>query len=480
MASAAHILIVDDEPRMRTSLRTILESAGYSVDEAGGMKAALESAGRQPFDLALLDLSLRDGCGLEVVEPLAEMCPDAPVVVLTGFASTDSAITSLRKGVFDFLRKPAEPEDLLRTIERALEHRNLQKEKEQLRKELTVSQERYQFLVQSSPDIIYTLDAQGRFSFISDAARALLGREPASLLGRSYAQIISRQDRELARFLFNERRSVPRRPGGIELHLQPSTTAGEELSSLVVELRAKGLYDRPVSCPDKVFLGSYGAARDVTGQKRAEAQRQASDTQLQQTLQKLRRAMGATIRAITSTVEARDPYTAGHQQRVANLARAIGTEMGLGESDVDGLRMAGSLHDLGKINIPAEILSKPGHISEIEFNLIKTHSQIGYEILKDIEFAWPVAEIVYQHHEKMDGSGYPRGLKDGQIILPARIIAVSDVVEAVASHRPYRPALGVDCALQQITEKKGIHFDPQVVEACLRVFQEKGFSFDRN
>jgi PAS domain S-box-containing protein/putative nucleotidyltransferase with HDIG domain len=480
MASAAHILIVDDEPRMRTSLRTILESAGYSVDEAGGMKAALESAGRQPFDLALLDLSLRDGCGLEVVEPLAEMCPDAPVVVLTGFASTDSAITSLRKGVFDFLRKPAEPEDLLRTIERALEHRNLQKEKEQLRKELTVSQERYQFLVQSSPDIIYTLDAQGRFSFISDAARALLGREPASLLGRSYAQIISRQDRELARFLFNERRSVPRRPGGIELHLQPSTTAGEELPSLVVELRAKGLYDRPVSCPDKVFLGSYGAARDVTGQKRAEAQRQASDTQLQQTLQKLRRAMGATIRAITSTVEARDPYTAGHQQRVANLARAIGTEMGLGESDVDGLRMAGSLHDLGKINIPAEILSKPGHISEIEFNLIKTHSQIGYEILKDIEFAWPVAEIVYQHHEKMDGSGYPRGLKDGQIILPARIIAVSDVVEAVASHRPYRPALGVDCALQQITEKKGIHFDPQVVEACLRVFQEKGFSFDRN
>lgn len=200
-----------------------------------------------------------------------------------------------------------------------------------------------------------------------------------------------------------------------------------------------------------------------------------NEEKLRGTLDKLRKAMGATIEAMARTVEIRDPYTAGHQKRVADLARAIGTEIGLPEERIDGIRMAGVIHDLGKIYVPAEILNRPGGLSEIEFAMIKPHPQVAYDILKDIEFPWSVARIVLQHHERMDGSGYPQGLAGDGILLEARIIAVADVVEAMASHRPYRPALGVDRALEEISSKRGVHFDPEAVDACLKLFQEKGF-----
>ncbi|HUV07579.1 MAG TPA: HD domain-containing phosphohydrolase, partial [Spirochaetia bacterium] len=205
--------------------------------------------------------------------------------------------------------------------------------------------------------------------------------------------------------------------------------------------------------------------------------RKRSEETIKNTLSKLRKAMGGIIYVIVSTVEARDPYTAGHQQRVAELARSIAQEMGLSLEEVDGIRIAGSIHDLGKIKIPAEILSNPGKITEAEFNLIKTHPEVAFGILDEIEFSRPVAEIVYQHHEKIDGSGYPRGLTDKDILLEAKILTVADVVEAIASHRPYRPALGVEKALDEITLKKGIQYDPEAVDACIRLFEKKEFNF---
>jgi HD-GYP domain-containing protein (c-di-GMP phosphodiesterase class II) len=200
--------------------------------------------------------------------------------------------------------------------------------------------------------------------------------------------------------------------------------------------------------------------------------------ELQISLEKLRKAMGWIIQAMSRTIETRDPYTSGHQRRVADLARSIAHEMGLPEDQVDGLRMAGIVHDLGKIAVPAEILSKPTKLSNIELALIKVHPQTSYDILKDIDFPWPVAEIVFQHHERMDGSGYPRGLKGDEIFLEARILMVADVVEAMASHRPYRPALGIDKALEEISQNKGILYDPEVVEVCLRLFRNKGYRFN--
>ena len=190
----------------------------------------------------------------------------------------------------------------------------------------------------------------------------------------------------------------------------------------------------------------------------------------------LNNSLEGIIHTVAKTVEARDPYTAGHQHRVSALSAAIAREMGLTDNQIKGIKMAGIIHDLGKINVPAEILSKPGKITTLEFELIKTHPQIGYELLKGIEFPWPIACIVLQHHEKMDGSGYPQGLKGDEIMLEARILSVADTVEAMASHRPYRSALGIDKAIAQIKQDSGMLFDANVVDACMNIFA-KGFAF---
>ena len=197
----------------------------------------------------------------------------------------------------------------------------------------------------------------------------------------------------------------------------------------------------------------------------------------EQSAERLQRSMEATVQVIASTVEMRDPYTAGHQRRVAELATAIARELGLSEDQVHAVHLAGVVHDLGKIHIPAEILSKPGRLSAVEFELIKSHPEAGYDILKGVDFPWPIAQIVFQHHERLDGSGYPRGLEADEILLEARILTVADVVEAMSSHRPYRPSLGVEPALQEISAKAGRCYDADVVRACLALFREKGFAF---
>jgi HD-GYP domain-containing protein (c-di-GMP phosphodiesterase class II) len=220
---------------------------------------------------------------------------------------------------------------------------------------------------------------------------------------------------------------------------------------------------------DDHVVGFQAVARDITARKRAEEE-------LLRTLDSLRKSFGAIIQVMVSAVEARDPYTAGHQVRSADLARFIATEMGLPQEKIDGIRMAGSIHDVGKLSVPAEILSKPTKLTNIEFSMIKEHSQKGYDILKDVESPWPLAQIVYQHHERMDGSGYPRNLKGDEILMEARILAVADVVEAMASHRPYRPAIGINAALVEIENNKGTLYDADVVDACLRLFREKDFN----
>lgn len=203
-----------------------------------------------------------------------------------------------------------------------------------------------------------------------------------------------------------------------------------------------------------------------------------AEASLKDSLQSLKRTLGGTVKALAGTIEMRDPYTAGHQKRVTKLACAIGKEMDFPEAKLEGLQVISLLHDIGKIIVPAEILSRPGELNEIEFNLIKFHPQVGSNILKEIEFPWPVADAVAQHHERIDGSGYPNKLKGGDILIEAKIVAVAEVVEAMASHRPYRSALGIDAALSEITKNRGILYDEEVVDGCVRVFKEKNFSFD--
>ena len=193
-------------------------------------------------------------------------------------------------------------------------------------------------------------------------------------------------------------------------------------------------------------------------------------------LERMERNMEATVQALAAMVETRDPYTAGHERRVAMLSVAIAEELGLSPERVKALNLAAMIHDVGKIKTPAEILVKPGELSAIEFALVKSHPQAGYEILRNIDFPWPIAEMVQQHHEKLDGSGYPNGLVGDQILLESRILAVADVVEAMSSHRPYRPGRGIDAALEEIAQRRGTKFDPAVVDACIRLFREKGFA----
>ena len=191
----------------------------------------------------------------------------------------------------------------------------------------------------------------------------------------------------------------------------------------------------------------------------------------------LQKALNGTVKALANTLESKDPYTASHQRRVVQLACALAQELGESPHYIEGMRVMGFLHDLGKIAVPGEILSKPSRLSEYEFNLIKIHPQAGYDILRAIDFPWPVALAVLQHHERLDGSGYPHGLLGHDIIREAKILAVADVVEAIASHRPYRPALGIDRAMAEISRHQGVLYDSAVVQTCLRLFSENRFSF---
>jgi PAS domain S-box-containing protein len=275
--------------------------------------------------------------------------------------------------------------------------------------------------------------------------------------------------------------------------LFPETSRDESLNK--IKRASLGEYwesvDLPIRCKDgvtriviwnsaniyaqdgKTILTTVAQGQDITERKNTEEK-------LIDTIESLRKAVGATIQFMVSAVESRDPYTAGHQVRSAGLARAIATEMGLPQNTIEGILIAGSIHDIGKLSIPAEILSKPTKLSDIEFKLIKEHARQGYEILKNVESPWTLAEIVYQHHERMDGSGYPRNLKGDDILIEARILAVADVVEAMASHRPYRPGLGIDVALNEIEKNRGTLYDSTVADACLKLFREKGFQLAGN
>jgi PAS domain S-box-containing protein/putative nucleotidyltransferase with HDIG domain len=312
-------------------------------------------------------------------------------------------------------------------------------------------------ILDNLPFLAWLKDSEGRFMMVNEpfalscglsAANDLIGKTDLDIWPKQLAEAYRADDLEVMR---------NRQKKNVE---EPISDRGEEKW---FETHKAPLHDSKGN-----VAGTTGFSRDITERKRAE-------TELRQTLETLRRAINTTIQVMVSAVEVRDPYTSGHQTRSADLARAIATEMGLSQEKIEGIRMAGSIHDIGKLSIPAEILSKPTKLTEIELSLIKEHAHKGFEMLKKVESPWPLAEIVYQHHERMDGSGYPRNLKGEEICVEARILTVADVVEAMASHRPYRAGLGIDAALEEIEKNSGIFYDSAVADACLRLFREKDF-----
>ncbi|MFP4482896.1 MAG: PAS domain S-box protein [Thermovirgaceae bacterium] len=321
-------------------------------------------------------------------------------------------------------------------------------------KRLRESEEKFRNLFDHSSDAIMIHDLKGRFLEVNDVACERLGYSRDELMGMSPMDIDAPEFAGKA----PDRIKTIKQKGRLVFE---SAHLSKDGSSIPVEINS-----RIIRYEGKDAILSV--ARDVTSRKK-------SERDLRNTLERLRRVTGSVIDVIVSAVEARDPYTAGHQRRVGDLARGIATEMGLPAEDVEGVRIAGVIHDLGKISVPTEILSKPRKLSDMEFALVKEHPQKGYEILREVDFDWPVADMVRQHHERLDGSGYPQGLEGNEIVPGAKILAVADVVEAMASHRPYRPNLGLDAALKEIASGRGILYDSEAVDACLRLFNEKRY-----
>ncbi len=339
-------------------------------------------------------------------------------------------------------------------------------ERERAEAQLREHQRRLSTLLGNLPGMAYRCknDRAWTMELVSEGADALTGYRPEELMGNArvaYGDLIHAEDRDRVWEIVQEA-LVERRNFQIEYRI-----VDREGHERWVWEQGAGVFGE-----GDELAAIEGFITDITDRTRAEREREQTNVRLQQTLVD-------TIAAVGLAMEKRDPYTAGHQKRVAHLAVAIAGDLGLGEERIEGIRLGSMIHDIGKIYVPSEILSRPGRLSPAEFEIIKSHSQVGYDIVKGVDFPWPVADMILQHHERLDGSGYPRGLRDDAIILEARILAVADVVEAMASHRPYRPGLGVEAALEEVEKGAGVRYDPAVVSACLRAFREGGFDFEQ-
>jgi PAS domain S-box-containing protein/putative nucleotidyltransferase with HDIG domain len=334
--------------------------------------------------------------------------------------------------------------------------RIISEEREGLLRALEESNQRFRSLVETTSDWIWEISVQGLYTYCSPKVRDLLGFHPEELIGKHMMDIIAVKDVERTKRIFNKLIESRKSFSGFETICQ-----ARDGRVLVIEKNGVPVFDE-----NGELQGYRGIARDISERKNAlEALKKSRDD--------LRTSLEETVKSLALAAEKRDPYTAGHQMRVDMLACAIAREMGLQEIKIEGLHFAALLHDIGKISLPSEYLAKPARLTVQERAIIRCHTEIGYEILKNIPFPWPVAEIVYQHHEHLDGSGYPRGLVDKEILLEAKILTVADVVEAMSSHRPYRPSLGLDTAQDEIRSGRGVLYHAESVDACLRLIAEK-------
>ncbi len=329
-------------------------------------------------------------------------------------------------------------------------------ERKRAEQSLQAAEQQFRGLVEQSIAGIYIIQ-KDKLVYVNPRLAEILGYDSAELIGRDVLSVVAETDR--AKVVARTRHWLESDERSFDYDFTALRRDGSMIDVGVHGARATHNGRRAI----------IGMIQDISEKKR-------SEVQIQRYLTQLQTAFMNTVEVAMTLSEMRDPYTAGHERRVGEIAVAIGSELGFDEYRLEGLRVAGYLHDIGKITIPAEILSKPGKLTPIELQLIKGHSQASYDVLKDMKFPWPVAAVALQHHERMDGSGYPQGLKGEAILLEARITAVADVIEAMASHRPYRPGLGIDKALAEIERGRGRAYDPVVADACLKLFREKGYA----
>ncbi|MBN1473296.1 MAG: HD-GYP domain-containing protein, partial [Syntrophaceae bacterium] len=359
------------------------------------------------------------------------------------------AVECMKAGASDYFMK-GKLSRLVPAIERELNEAENKKKQRLAENALRDSEEKYREMIDFLPIAIFEINAGGGLVSFNKFSMDLFGYSQEEYNKNMNALQFFASGEE-NKFAENMKKVI----GGTSIPGQEYLFLRKDASTF------PGLIYASTIIKENKIIGVRGAIIDITERK--------------QNFEKIRTALDATVRAMAATVETRDPYTAGHQQRVSHLAQAIAAEMKLDDEQIEGIRIAGLIHDIGKIAVPAEILTKPGKLTPLEYNLVKIHPQTGYDILKDIDFPWPVADTVFQHHERLDGSGYPLGIKGASIIIPARVLAVADVVEAIASHRPYRPARGIEAAIEEIYKNSAILYDKDAVNACIKLLKEKGY-----
>ena len=472
------ILAVDDEEFTLELYRDVLEDRTESYGDvkitfrlvtANNAYEGVEVFKRhlnkgEPFGVVFLDVNMPPGPdGIWLAQEIRALDKEVNIVLVTGFAGIDLEAISAQLPPLDkllYLQKPfhvqeilqlasaltakwhaeKKSKEVLRFLEREVEARTREllkeiEERKWAQERLEASEKNFSNIIKHSRDPILIISKEGNVRYLNPAALELF--EDATKVGK-----------ELTKLVLNPASLTS--PVEVEVASQNGLKSSE---MVVSQTQWEG---------EESFLATL---RDITGRKQVEEV-------LKESLQKVRETLVETIKAMAYLVETRDPYTAGHQQRVALLADEIAKALNLPEDKRYGLYLASLIHDIGKISIPAEILTKPSKLTDIEMKLMQGHPQIGYEILKNIPFHWPIATMVLEHHERLDGSGYPLGKSNVEILLESQILAVADVVEAMASHRPYRPALGVEPALLEIDSKKGIKYNADVVEACIKVIRE--------
>ena len=536
------VIVVDDLKENRYLLQKILEVHNYTVETASDGVEALEKARKNVPDMIITDALMPRMDGFQLCRELKrdETLKGIPVIFYTAtYTDKESEKLALDIGAIEYIVKPIEPDVLVKIIDKIWDKYNkgkliptkkpleekvymkmynerlIQKlEKKMLDLERSEKHIKYLYSVLEAIRGVNQLivKEKNRGILLQKACDTLTkarGYNAAWLgllkdekiftivVGSPFKEDISRFCKQMLRgdnppcieraFIQKAPFMVMERPQDCGGCILKSTYPGKEsviirithngkLSGLLILSLAPGISVKDeeeyllIEVADDIAFGLYNIE--------LEEKDKISEQKLRQSYQKLQKTMEGAIDTIAKIVETKDPYTSGHQQRVSKLAMTIARKMKLPEEKIEGIRVSSLVHDVGKISVPAEILNKPIKLTEIEFNLIKDHSQVGYDILKSIEFPWPIEKIVLQHHERLDGSGYPQGLKGEDIIIEARIIGVADVVEAMSSHRPYRPALGIDAALEEITQKKGILYDSEVVDVCLRLFKENEFKFE--
>jgi PAS domain S-box-containing protein/putative nucleotidyltransferase with HDIG domain len=450
------ILVVEDESVVAVDVERLLGSLGYSVAGrvSSGMTAIQAVKDKRP-DLVLMDIKLEGEMdGIETAEKIHDVF-DVPVVYLTAYADEKTLERAKATDPFGYITKPVEQGELQVAVEMALY-------KHKLERSLRESEERYRTLHTNIPVGVFRSYAEPGWYLIS-ANPALAG-----MFGYDKPEDMTKV--RVADFYL--------RPEEWRKSIDAIISTGA-IDGFEVEFKRKdgtffwgSLSARAIEGSEGKIVYFDGVLEDISERKRAEEA-------LQESLEKLRRSLYGTVYTISRIVETRDPYTSGHQIRVAELARAISKNLGLSRDRTELIYIAAIVHDVGKVSVPSEVLNKPTKLTQFEWDMIKAHPEVGYEILKNVEFPWPVIDVVIQHHERLNGSGYPRGLKGDDIMLEARILSLADVVEAMSSHRPYRPELGVDKALEEISGNRGVLYDREAVNVCVNLFEEGGFHFSK-